>query len=161
MSRKDTRYLKQRPDGLWLVQVAVPRALRKKLGKDLIEKSLRTDKHSIAIRRRDEVLPVIRQGFERAKRGKLSDKDFQAVNLLVESDVEPQRIAFDDVLALANAGEQALARAMLNKLMKQKRSEPDELRMSSSGGLEFYRAGRKVEQDADGRWRAQRAKRRA
>jgi Domain of unknown function (DUF6538) len=153
MSRKDTHYLKQRPDGLWLIQVAVPRALRKKLGKDLIEKSLRTDVYRIAVRRRNEVLPIIRQAFERAKKGRLSDPDFNCVNLLVESDVEPQRVTIDDALLLAKAGEGALATAMLDKIMKQKRSEPDEARSASNGEIEFYRDGRTVVQGADGRWK--------
>lgn len=152
MTRRDTRYLKQRANGLWLVQVAVPRALRKKLRKDVIEKSLRTDDYLVAVRRRDKVLPLIRQAFERAKIGRLSVRDFNLVNLLIEGDVRPQRISFDDALALANAGEKVAAREMLDKLVRQRRNEPDEF-VSENGKVEFYRDGQRVMQDAAGRWR--------
>lgn len=153
MNRKDTRYLKRRADGLWLVQVVIPRVLQRKLGKEVIEKSLRTDDYRVAVRRRDEVLPIIRQSFERAKHGRLLDRNFKWVNRLVESDVAPERITIDDALSLAKAGENMLACTMLEKLMRLRRSEPDKFVSKPSGKLEFYRGGHRVVQDATGRWK--------
>lgn len=82
MSRKkDTRYLKQRGDGLWLVQLAVPRALRKALGKEIVEKSLRTADYATAIGRRDEVVANIRDTFAAASRGRPKEADLAIIDL--------------------------------------------------------------------------------
>lgn len=81
MKAKDTTYLKKRSDGPWLVQVAVPRPLRKLLERDIIEKSLRTQDHGIALQRRDEVVANIRDAFNRAKRGYWTEPDFAFIDL--------------------------------------------------------------------------------
>lgn len=81
MTSRDTRYLKQRVDGLWLVQLAVPRGLRATLGMEVVQKSLRTKDYAKAIKRRDEIVANIRDNFKRTVEGRRTKPDYAFIDL--------------------------------------------------------------------------------
>jgi integrase len=97
----DTRYLKQRRQG-WYFQLAVPRALRKALGKATITTSLRTRDLGLAQDRRWAELVRVREGFAKLAGGKAPATETLAPDALVRID-DAARVYYRYLLQLMAA----------------------------------------------------------